>query len=268
MEFSYKFYNTTALAWEGMKEAILSSTQSIYWEIYTLVDDEAGRPFIDILCAKARAGLDVKVVADAFGSFALSKESIGRLKATGVKFFIFNSFRPELSLTHWWQRIWHRTHRKVLIIDKQIVFIGGVNVAQFSVSWHDLHLRLTGKIVIPVLHSFARAYLRAGGDKKDVRDLLHPILLPGLHNFKEKVNLILHAPLQSTRSSPFKKFYKQALSTAKENFNLLTPYYIPDRQFLDLVSKAKNRGVNINIIIPYNKLKYPCNKLILTRAVN
>lgn len=251
MEFSYKFYTTTSSAWEGMKEAIVSAQKSIYWEIFTFIDDLAGQPFVDLLCVKAQAGLDVKIIADAFGSFALSKESIFRLKASGVTFLLFNNFAPEFSIRHWMRRIWHRTHRKVLIVDREIVFIGGVNVAQFSASWHDLHVRITGRIVLPILAGFARAYIRAGGAKKDVGDMLRPQVLPPLHLVREKIQFILHSPIQYTLKSPFKTFYKQALNNAKEKFNLLTPYYVPDKNFLHLVAKAKNRGVNINIIMPW-----------------
>jgi cardiolipin synthase len=251
MEFTYKFYNTTLLAWAGMRQAILEAKSSIYWEIYMLVDDESGMPFIDLLCTKAQAGLDVKLIVDAFGSFSLSKEAIARLKNSGVKFLTFNNLRPELVLHNWWRRVWHRTHRKVLIIDRELVFIGGVNVAAEAVTWQDLHVKLSGKIVMPILFSFARSYIRAGGNRNEVADLLRPKLLPNFNTFKEKVNLIIHSPLHTTRKSPFKDFYKQALGNAKEKFNLLSPYYVPDRNFIRLVSNAKNRGVKINIILPW-----------------
>lgn len=251
MSFSYKFYNSTVLAWAGMRQAILEAKSSIYWEIFMFVDDDAGKPFIDLLCAKAQAGLDVKIIVDGFGSYDLSKEAIVQMRNAGIKFLIFNHLRPGFSIYGWWRRVWHRTHRKVLIIDKDILFIGGVNVAQDSASWHDLHLRLTGKTVVPILFAFGRAYVRAGGDKRDVQDLLRPKLVAKISSFKEKIKLILHSPLGSTRKSPFKKFYKDALSTAKESFNLLTPYYVPDKIFLDLIAKAHARGVKINIITPW-----------------
>lgn len=260
-EFSYKFYNTTIDAWAGMRQAILDAKKSIYWEIYTLTDDLAGKPFIELLCEKAKAGLDVKLIIDAIGSFNLSKEAIGRLKGSGVKFLTFNNLRPDFVIQNWWRRVWHRTHRKVLIIDEELVFIGGVNVSQFASEWYDLHLKLSGKIARPILFGFAKSYIRAGGDKKDVEHLLHPKLTRSvilseakdlfLNDFKEKVNFIFHSPLHTAKRSPFKKFHTQALDTAKENFNLLTPYYVPDRQFLALVSRAKRRGVKVNIILPW-----------------
>ncbi len=251
MDFSYKFYNTTASAWEGMLQALFDAKKSIYWEIYTLNDDLAGKPFIDILCEKAKAGLDVKLITDAIGSFYLSKEAIDRIKKAGIKFLTFNHLRPDFMVQNWWRRVWHRTHRKVLIIDEELAFIGGVNISDGSRDWNDLHLKLSGKIVRPILFGFAKSYIRSGGDKKDVERLLHPKLLSGLDDLREKVSFIFHAPLSTAKRSPFKRFYTQALDTAKESFNLLTPYYVPDRQFLKLVSQAKRRGVKINIILPW-----------------
>lgn len=251
MDFSYKFYNTTVSAWEEMLQALLDAKKSIYWEIYTLNDDLAGRPFIDILCAKAKAGLDVKLIIDAMGSFNLSKEAVGRLKGSGVKFLTFNHLRPDFFIQNWLRRVWHRTHRKVLITDEELIFIGGVNISEGSRDWYDLHLKLSGKIVRPILFGFAKSYIRAGGDKKDVEHLLYPKLFSSPDDLREKVNFIFHAPSYTAKSSPFKRFYTQALDMAKESFNLLTPYYVPDRQFLTLVSRAKRRGVKINIILPW-----------------
>ena len=202
MDFSYKFYNTTASAWEGMRQALLDAKKSIYWEIYTLNDDLAGRPFIDILCAKAKAGLDVKLITDAIGSFYLSKESIVRIKNAGIKFLTFNHLRPDFVVQNWWRRVWHRTHRKVLIIDEELAFIGGVNISDSSRDWYDLHLKLSGKIVRPILFGFAKSYVRAGGNKKDVEHLLRPKLLTGLDDLREKVNFIFHSPLRVTNRIP------------------------------------------------------------------
>lgn len=251
MQFSYKFYKNTLDAWEGMRVGVLEAKESIYWEIYDLTDDEAGQPFVDLLCTKAQAGLDVKLIVDAIGSFYLSSEAINRLIHAGVKFLAFHRFGFRFVLHNWWRRIWHRTHRKVLIIDRKVLFIGGVNVAKNATTWQDIHLRLTGKIIFPALFAFARAYIRAGGDKTDVQDLLRPKIVVKIKDFKEKVKLILHSPIGTTTRSPFKKFYRQALSTAKESFTLLTPYYVPDKIFLDLVAKAHSRGVKISIITPW-----------------
>ncbi|MEK7680830.1 MAG: phosphatidylserine/phosphatidylglycerophosphate/cardiolipin synthase family protein [Patescibacteria group bacterium] len=249
--FSYQFFNTTVSAWEEMKRCLSVAKKSIYWEIYALIDDAAGGSFIDILCQKAMSGLDVMLVVDAIGSYELSNKAKDKLKNSGVKFQVFHSLSPIIGLSSWWKRVWHRTHRKVLIIDEEVVFIGGVNIKESARDWYDLHLKVTGRIARPLLYGFARTYINSGGRREEIKHLLHPKLTTGLAHLKDKVNFILHSPIYAAKKSPFKKVYYQTLDMAKESFNLLTPYYVPDREFIELVSKAKKRGVKVNIILPW-----------------
>jgi len=248
-EFSYQFYSTTKSAWDGMYQGILATKKSVYWEVYALLDDVSGKPFIDLLCEKAKAGIDVKIVVDGVGSYHLSDASTKRLRLAGAKVYIFNRLYPALNLVNWWRRVWYRTHRKVLIIDEETIFIGGVNVEDLAIGWDDLHLKLSGKIVRPMLYGFAQSYVHSGGSEEDVRQFLQPELLSGINNSKEKVNFIINSPIY-IKGSASNKIYAEALNNAKESFNLLTPYYVPDLHFLELVSKAKHRGVDVNIILP------------------
>ncbi|TAN32724.1 phosphatidylserine/phosphatidylglycerophosphate/cardiolipin synthase family protein [Patescibacteria group bacterium] len=251
-QFSYKFFNTTRTAWDAMYAAISRAQKSIYWEVYIFVDDASGARFVDLLCEKARAGLDVKIVVDALGSKGLSNSGIKRLKSSGAKVLAFHRLAPDFNLRGWWNDVWRRTHRKVLIIDSAEAFIGGVNVEHGSAEWDDLLLELSGeKIIRPLARGFAKSYLRSGGERKDVRELLHPKITRGLEEWREKINFILHSPVKVTRHSPLQNFYAKALGVAKESFNLLTPYYAPDRNFLELVSRARKRGVKVNIIMPW-----------------
>lgn len=250
-EFSYNFYKSTGEAWTAMYQSISVAQISIYWEIYAFVDDAAGTSFVSLLCQKAQEGIEVRLVLDAFGSYDLSNNALNQMRAAGVDVQIFNTFYPDWNMKAWLRRAWHRTHRKILVIDEEVAFIGGVNVRADHTDWDDLHMRITGKIVRPMLYGFAKSYLSAGGDKKEVKHLLHPKLALGLNNLKEKVNLILHAPLSAPHVSPFKKLYSQALSTAKVSFNLLSPYYVPDRKFVELINKASRKGVKVNILLPW-----------------
>jgi len=250
-DFSYHFYSSTISTWEAMYQDLLGATKSIYWEIYTFVDDKAGNRFVDLLCEKAKQGVDVKIIIDAFGSFALSGISINRLRSCGVEVLIFNKLNLELNLRQWWSRIWMRTHCKILTIDEEVAFIGGVNVQSSMEQWDDIHLRLGGKVIRPLLRHFARKYISVGGKRKKVKHLLHPKLTHQVGELKEKIKFLVNSPRKYYGRSPIRKFYSTALSTAKESFNLLTPYYAPDRKFLELIFKASKRGVKVNIILPF-----------------
>ena len=232
-----------------MHQALLAATKSIYWEVYIFVDDAAGARFVDILCEKAKGGVEVKLILDRLGSFALSSLALARLTGAGVEVRWYNALYPEWRLGRWFGRIWRRNHRKVLIIDEEVAFVGGVNVSAEFGEWYDLYLRLTGRIVRPLVRGFARSYVRTGGERSKVRHLLHPKLTVGVDELRKKFNFIINSPLYGQQSS-VQRLFRQGLAMAKESFNLLTPYYVPDRHFLDLISKARARGVKVNILLP------------------
>ena len=247
--FTYQFYRTTRTAWEAMYQALVAAKKSIYWELYIFVDDSEGARFVDVLCEKARAGVEVKLILDRMGSFSLSSLALARLAGAGVEVRWYHHFSPSFRVGNWFNRLWHRNHRKVLIIDEEIGFVGGVNIsAQFG-DWYDLYLKLSGRMVRPLLRGFARSYVRTGGERRKVRHLLHPKLVLGIEEWKKNFSFIIHSPLYS-RFSPVRRLFMQGLAVAKESFNLLTPYYVPDRYFLEMVSKARARGVKVDIFLP------------------
>lgn len=232
-----------------MHEAISAARKSIYWEIYIFVDDEAGSRFVDALVDKAKAGVDVKIVMDAMGSWGLSRLAEARLKGAGAAVLYYNRLHPELALGKWLGRLWRRNHRKLLIVDEEIAFIGGVNVESKALAWNDLFLKLTGPVIYPLLRSFAKTYIRAGGKKDDVRHLQRPALPQELKSWQEKIRFIIHSPLDRPLS-PLRKMYHRGLAMAKESVNLLTPYVVPDRAWLRLLAEARRRGVKVNLFLP------------------
>ncbi len=247
--FSYQFYRTTKEAWDAMYQAILDATKSIYWEIYIFIDDEAGGRFIDALCDKARAGVEVKIVVDALGSWGLSSLAEARLTGAGVEVLKYNRLHPELALGRWFNRLWRRNHRKLLILDEEVAFIGGVNVESKSLLWNDLFLKLTGVVVWPLLKSFAKTYVAAGGDRRRVRHLRRSRLPEGLETLQRKIEFIIHSPFGNNRSL-VRKMYYRSIAVAKESINVLTPYFVPDRALIRLLTQARRRGVKINLFLP------------------
>ncbi|HLD60835.1 MAG TPA: phospholipase D-like domain-containing protein, partial [Patescibacteria group bacterium] len=144
--FAYQFYHTTEEAWDAMYQALLTATKSIYWEVYVFIDDSVGERFITALSDKARAGIEVKLVVDAIGSFGLSRVGIERLRSAGVEVLIYNRLYPGIKIYSWVSRIFRRNHRKVLIIDEEIVFLGGVNIDAHFHNWDDVYLKIMGKV--------------------------------------------------------------------------------------------------------------------------
>lgn len=248
--FSYEFYSLTPKAWGAMHEAIAQAKKSIFWEVFIFVDDAIGTPFMEALSAKARAGVEVKMVVDAVGSFSFSRQAEEQLRSAGVDVRRFNRLYPEFSLKSWANRLLHRNHRKVLIVDETTAFLGGVNIEAKSEKWNDVYLKIAGtRPLWPLLRGFAKSYISAGGARKNVRHLLHPKLRKGWELWKDRFRFILHTP-SGRAGHKISRLYLEALSSAKASVNLLTPYYVPDRQFMRALVAARKRGVRVRIFLP------------------
>lgn len=239
---SYKIYSTTKEAWDAMYQAIEAAKESIYWQVYILIDDNIGNKFFELLEKKVKEGVDVKLVIDYWGSFALSKKRVTELKKNGVDIKLFQERKHKFK--GFWKRFSVRNHRKVLVIDKSIGFIGGVNIEKVTEDWLDIHMLVRGKVVRSMLRSFAKQYIISGGDKKEVKELL---------KFKHRIK---HGQLDVIFDHPRGKYsharkkYSEALLKARERVILFSPYYFPDKKFLKALWRAKKRGVRVDLLIP------------------
>ncbi len=244
-ESRYQLYSSTKEAWEGLFSAIQSAKKSIYWELYIFLDDEIGTKFFDVLEEKSRAGVDVKLIVDSLGSFWIPRKRVQSLKESGVDIHFF--YDRTKRIRSWWKRIWHRTHRKVLIVDEQIGFIGGVNIDKNMEDWPDLQIRMEGQIVRTLLRFFAKSYIICGGHREKVARLLK--YKYRVKHAADGVELVFDKA--GSRRSKARQLYTNALLKARERVILFSPYYVPDRKFLYALWQARKRGVRVDFLIPF-----------------
>ncbi|MEK7189974.1 MAG: phosphatidylserine/phosphatidylglycerophosphate/cardiolipin synthase family protein [Patescibacteria group bacterium] len=238
----YQFFSTTRSALQAMFDAISKAEKSIYWETYIFEKDTTVWPFIEKLKAKARQGVEVKLIIDAMGSFGFEKKIMEEMRETGMEVIYFNP----LELSSFWRgvrRMLERNHRKVLVVDERIGFIGGVNVEKESFGWFDLHVRVEGPMIMHLLKSFAHSYLAGGGRLGKIKSLLYiPII-------KEKYWRVLwHKPRENFSS--VRKIYLNAINRARHSLTIVNPYFLPDKEFLQALIEARQRGVKIDLILP------------------
>jgi len=228
----YKFYTTSNKAWDGILSAITDAQYSIYIEMYIFLDDtKQTHDFLGKLKEKALAGVKVVIIADAYGSINLKSVSVAELRAAGAEFIFFSR----------WLR---RTHRKLVIIDEKIAFFGGVNIEDKIRHWYDLQIRLRGRIVKPLLRSFAYTYERCGG--KDEKILVHS-RLPLVRKFK---SWVIDTWEIGEKKYNLNNYYRRKLIEAKNSIKIVTPYLLPPRWLLASLDNAIHRGVKVEIIIP------------------
>ncbi len=241
----YRFYTTSKKAWDGMFKSISEATKSIYIEMYIFLDDtKITHDFLGMLKNKARAGIEVVIIADYYGSYYLKTAAINELKEAGVEFIFFS---------HWLRH----THRKFLIIDNKTAFLGGVNIEEKIRDWRDLQIKLQGQIVKPIIKSFAYAYKMSGGKKIS-------ILKYNSYSFTKKLKSWLIDNWSNTQHSYYlNNYYRVKIIEAKRSIQIVTPYLLPPRWLLALLDNAVRRGINVEIIMPritdlksLNKINY------------
>ncbi|MFP2930781.1 phospholipase D-like domain-containing protein [Pyxidicoccus sp. 3LG] len=212
-------------AYPKMLEAIASATRRVHLEVYTFEREGVGARFLDALVAAARRGVAVKVVVDGWGSIGASKYLTETLRAAGAKVRVYNPL-TSLCLGRSW-----RNHRKILLVDDAVAFLGGINIGDAYAAngdepgWADLALELRGDICRQL-----GAKLHAGASA----------LTSG------PVSLFLSGFGGGHR---LRKRYLSAIEGAKHEVVLAHAYFLPDASFVRALKRAARRGVKVALLL-------------------
>jgi len=247
-----------ASTYAAMIAAIRGSQDHINMESYIIEDDETGRMFADLLLEQQARGVQVNVIYDSVGAIGTPAAFFARLKAGGIAVLEFNPINPMASAGPWLLN--NRDHRKLLVVDGRIAFVGGINISSVYSSgsvakrhgdapeggpqWRDTHLRIEG----PVVAEFQKLFL--GTWEKQRGELLaQRIYFPEL----KPVGADIVRAIGSTSDDPFSLIYLTLLSAignAEKAIHLTNAYFVPDPQLLKSLTDAAARGVDVRIILP------------------
>jgi cardiolipin synthase len=232
----------------AMLAAIGAARRTIVFETYILASDRTGDRFKLALIERARAGVSVRLMYDAVGSFGLSDSWLDDLRAAGAQVIVFNRIAP-------WRARWrlsHRDHRKILVIDDEIAFTGGLNIAndyasveEGGVGWHDAHCRVRGPIVLDLARLFRRTWLRAGGDEYPAPPRASTMPGVGGSSFVRAIENT------SRRNRPaIRRAYLHVIKAARRAVWIENAYFVPDRGLRRALVRAVARGVDVRVIVP------------------
>lgn len=220
-------------------EAIEAARDHVHLEYYIFRADRTGRRVLDALVAAARRGVRVRLLYDAYGSFGL-RARLGPLLAAGghaAPFFPISLLRRAYTLNL-------RNHRKLVVIDGEIGFAGGINIGDMFLPWRDVHLRVEGPIVGELQAVFVADWYLATR-----RDLAHPAFFPPIEPRGTSIAQILQSgPDESAEA--IHRLYFAAIASARERVYLTTPYFVPDRAMSVALQTAALRGVEVRLIVP------------------
>ncbi len=242
----------------AMFAAIRGAKDHINLESYIIDDDEIGRRFSDLLLEAQGRGVQVNMIYDSVGCVRTPKSFFDRLRAGGVAVLEFNPINPLKVRKQW--LVNNRDHRKLLIIDGQTVFLGGINISSVyssgsivgrtrqsegqSVAWRDTDLQIAG----PAVGEFQKLFLGTW-EKQKGGPLAAKQYFPAL---KPQGNEIVRA-IGSTPDDPFSLLYLtliSAIDNAEKQVHLTNAYFVPDPQLLKSLIDAAGRGVDVKLILP------------------
>jgi cardiolipin synthase len=236
-------------AFPAMLAAIASARSHVHLEMYILRNDRIGRTFQQALIERARAGVHVRVIYDALGSFGLASAYIDEMRAAGIETIEFHPMAP-------WRPRWDlnkRDHQKILVVDDRVGFTGGLNIGDEYVpieegggGWYDAQVEVEGPAVFDLAALFRRIWLKNGGSYFP-EPTVHAVQpLPGEH--LTPVQVISNARLR-TRFH-MRRAYVHAIRRAERRICIMNAYFIPDRVLRRHFARAVQRGVDVRVIVP------------------
>ena len=252
-------YNNGVEIFPAMLAAIRSAQKTINLETYIYWSGDVGQQFADALSERARAGVKVHVLIDWIGSRKINSQLIDQMREAGAEVEHYNPavwYNP----TVWYRlvRINHRDHRKLLIVDGQVGFTGGVGMADLWKGnadapefWRDMMFRLEGPAVAQMQAAFMDNWVKTSPRVLDGEDYF-PELAPAGGDFAQ---VFFSSPRDGTES--VRLMYLLSIAAARKNIRLAASYFVPGSLTIEELVEARQRGVAVEIILPGSQTDSP-----------
>ncbi len=231
-------------------EAIRGAQRSVNLEAYVFRKGEITDLYMAAMTERARAGVQVNLVVDAFGSLGVGRSFFRPLLDAGGKVSKYNSLA-------WYRlmRMDNRTHRELLIVDGKVGFIGGAGIADLWFKdtkrhprWRDTVVRVEGEAVPNLQATFAENWLAASGEL-----LVGEAYFPDIDCPHPTTALVINSTPTVGGSTRARVLFQLLLASAKRSISITTPYFLPDKSLMHELCGAVERGVKVRILVPGRK---------------
>jgi cardiolipin synthase A/B len=230
----------------AMLDAIKDAEHTVDMLTYVYWSGDIAEQFANALCERAQAGVRVRVLLDAIGAAPMSRDLINAMNDAGCH---FEWFRPPTTWKVW--EVDHRTHRKVLVCDAKVGFVGGVGIAdewqgdaRNPDEWRETHVRIEGPAVDGLRAAFITNWRDTGQSLFDDRDTFSAQEQPG-----DATVGVLRCPAQ-VGWTDLHTMFGLLIDFAQHTLNITTAYFVPDDHIREKLAAAGRRGVNVRIMLP------------------
>ena len=247
---------------DDMFEAIRQARSSIHLEYFNFRNDSIASALFDLLRLKAREGVEVRALFDGFGNDSnnrpLKRHHVEALRRDGIDIYEFDPVRFP-----WINHVFTRDHRKIVVIDGNVAYTGGMNVADYYIKgteqvgeWRDMHCRIEGGAVSHLQMIFLRMWNKVTGQnvwgskyfrayEKVEMHGLKPDTTASAH--KQVVGIVNREP--RTSNTIIRDFYLNAINAAKDSIKLVSPYLTLSSKLKKALRRAAERGVKVEIMV-------------------
>lgn len=206
----------------------------IHIQYYIIKNDEVFRSMIPILEQKAAEGVSVQILYDTIGCYRMPSKVWRELR------------NKEIAVRAFWSRLNYRNHRKIVVIDGKIGYLGGFNIGKEYISrdvkfghWRDTHLKIGGRAVKELEKWFFRDWKLAGGAHMQHGDTIYR---------RWPIQIIASGP--DTHRYQIRNVYLRFFRSARHHIYIQTPYFVPDCPILIALQKAALSGIDVRLMIP------------------
>ncbi len=227
--------------YDDMLAAIDAARHRILFESYIWKGDATGERFKQALSRAADRGVEVFAIYDGFANLVVSP--------------LFRRFDPRLKVLEYpvytagWRFFdlgrYGRDHRKILVVDEHVGFVGGYNVGTaYATEWRDTHVRITG----PGVWDLARTFADFWNLNRRPRHGVRPLLLETAADWEPRIRV--HRNVPRLWMFPIRSMYLEAINRASHHVWMTHAYFIPDSDFVESLKQAARRGVDVRLLLP------------------
>ena len=252
---------------DDLFKAIRQARSSVHLEYFNFRNDSIANLLFDLLAERAAAGVEVRALFDGFGNDSnnkpLKRRHLDSIRARGIEIYEFDPVRFP-----WINHVFHRDHRKIVIVDGLVAYTGGMNVADYYIKgttqvgeWRDMHCRIEGEEVNTLQRIFLKMwnkvsrqqvegeqYFRSHG--RSVADFYGLKPDTTLTAGRKMVGIINREP--RTTNKIIRQFYTDAINDAQDSIKLVNPYLTLNRKLKKALRKAVERGVKVQVMVSAN----------------
>ena len=225
---------------------IRKAKHHIHLEYFNFRNDSINKALIDLLAAKAKEGVEVRALFDAFGNCSnnqpLKKKHLKEIRKKGIEIQTFDPFKFP-----WINHAFHRDHRKIAIIDGKIGYTGGMNIADYYINglpeigeWRDMHIRIEGKAVSKLQDIFLDMWNNSTQQTVGGKEY-YPYGTDSIHQLNEgkEVAIIDRHPKRTKKL--MRRAYAKAIESANSNIQIINPYFTPTRIIKKAIKKSSTK---------------------------